>query len=260
MVQFRSMLFYLGLAPVTVLFCLLGILLLPLPRGARYHAIIQWSRFALWWLAQTCNLRWRVTGAAHITREAGVILCKHQSAWETMSLQFVFPPHCQVVKRELLWVPFFGWGLACLNPIAIDRAAGSKALRAVLKEGKVRLAQGWWVLIFPEGTRVPIDRPGRYSASGAALAVQAKCPLIPVAHNAGLFWPRQALRKIPGVIDLVIGPPILPEGRTAADMLREAEDWIESTCRQLPPFAPPKSRAALRQQFAPKRDQSEHHD
>ncbi len=237
MTQVRSLLFYFGLAPVTVLFCLLGVLLLPFPRRARYYAIIQWSRFALWWLGVTCNLRWRVTGLENITAEPGVILCKHQSAWETMSLQFVFPPHCQVVKRELLWVPFFGWGLACLNPIAIDRSAGAKALRAVLSMGKQRLAQGWWVLIFPEGTRVPIDRPGRYTASGAALAVQAGCPLVPVAHNAGLFWPRQALRKTPGIIDLVIGPPIRPDGRSAAEMTRAAETWIESTCQRLPPFA-----------------------
>jgi len=238
MSRLRSILFYAGLAPMTVLFCLLGVVLLPLSRESRYYAIIQWSRFALWWLALTCNLRWRVSGLEHIPTTPGVILCKHQSAWETMSLQFVFPPHCQVVKRELLWVPFFGWGLACLNPIAIDRAAGAKALRTVLREGKRRLEQGWWVLIFPEGTRVPVERPGRYTASGAALALQAGSPLVPVAHNAGLFWPRQALRKAPGVIDLVIGPPIMPDGRSAADLTREAEAWIENTCRQLPPFAP----------------------
>ena len=237
MMRIRSFLFYLGIAPVTVLFCVLGVVLLPMSRRVRYYTIIQWSRCALWWLKVTCGLRWRVTGAKHITGAPGVILCKHQSAWETMSLQFVFPPHCQVVKRELLWVPFFGWGLACLNPIAIDRAAGTKALRAILSEGKRRLAQGWWVLIFPEGTRVPIDKPGRYSASGAALAVQAKCPIVPVAHNAGLFWPRQALCKAPGIIDLVIGPPILPDGRSTTELIREAEDWIERTCQQLPPFS-----------------------
>jgi 1-acyl-sn-glycerol-3-phosphate acyltransferase len=236
MAQLRSIIFYLVLAPVTVMFCLLGVLMLPCPRRWRYYAIIQWSRFALWWLKLSCGLRWRVTGAEHIPEQAGVILCKHQSAWETMALQFVFPPHCQVVKRELLWVPFFGWGLASLNPIAIDRASGSKALRAVLREGKQRIGAGWWVLLFPEGTRVPIDQPGKYSPSGAALAIQAECPIVPVAHNAGLFWPRQALRKAPGMIDLVIGPPIYPDGRSAAELLAEAEQWIESTCRQLPPL------------------------
>jgi 1-acyl-sn-glycerol-3-phosphate acyltransferase len=233
----RSLLFYLGIAPFTVLFCLLGVLSLPLSRRMRYLIIIQWSRIALWWLRISCGLAWRVSGIEHIPEGAGVILCKHQSAWETMSLQFVFPAHCQVVKRELLWVPFFGWGLACLNPIAIDRKAGSKALRAVLKEGQRRVADGWWVLIFPEGTRVPVEKPGKYAASGAALAVQANCPIVPVAHNAGLFWQRQALHKHKGVIDLVVGPPIFPDGRSAAELTREAENWIESTCRSLPPFA-----------------------
>ncbi len=237
MAGIRSVIFYLGLAPMTMLFCALGIVMLPLPRRWRYYVVIQWSRFALWWLKLSCGLSWRVTGAELIPQEAGVILCKHQSAWETMALQFVFPPHSQVVKRELLWVPFFGWGLASLNPIAIDRAAGAKALRAVLRAGKQRINDGWWILMFPEGTRVPIDKPGRYSASGAALAIQAKCPIVPVAHNAGLFWPRQALRKTPGVIDLVIGPPLHPDGRSAAALLAEAEAWIESTCRQLPPFS-----------------------
>lgn len=236
MTSLRSILFYLGIAPFTVLFCLLGMLLLPLSRRVRYLIIIQWSRIALWWLKVSCGLDWRVSGTEHIPEGAGVILCKHQSAWETMSLQFVFPAHCQVVKRELLWVPFFGWGLACLNPIAIDRKAGSRALRAVLKEGQRRIADGWWVLIFPEGTRVPVEKPGKYAASGAALAVQANCPIVPVAHNAGLFWRRQALHKHKGVIDLVIGPPITPDGRSAAELTREVENWIESTCRSLPPF------------------------
>ncbi len=235
MTALRSILFYIGLAPFTVLFCLLGVLLLPLPRRARYYTVIQWSRVALWWLRISCGLSWRVRGLENIPSEAGVILCKHQSAWETMSLQFVFPPHCQVVKRELLWVPFFGWGLASLNPIAIDRKAGAKALRAVLKEGQKRLAEGWWVLIFPEGTRVPVEHPGKYSPSGAALAAMAGRPIVPVAHNAGLFWRRQALRKDPGVIDLVIGPPILPDGRSANELTQAAEAWIEQTCRQLPP-------------------------
>ncbi len=237
MTELRSLLFYLGLAPVTVFFCLLGVFLLPLPRRVRYYSIIQWSRFALWWLALTCGLKWRVSGRENIPETPGVILCKHQSAWETMSLQFVFPPHCQVVKRELLWVPFFGWGLACLNPIAIDRAAGTKALRRVLTEGTARIKSGWWMLLFPEGTRVPIDKPGKYFPSGAALAVHAQCPIVPVAHNAGLFWPRQALRKTSGTIELVIGPPLYPAGRSAAELIRTAETWIESTCQTLPPFA-----------------------
>ncbi|MGH8597181.1 MAG: lysophospholipid acyltransferase family protein [Gammaproteobacteria bacterium] len=236
MVQLRSIIFYAGIAPVTVFFSLASAALLLVPLRSRYYIVIQWSRFVLWWLRVTCGLHWRVTGIEHIPNEAGVILCKHQSAWETMALQFVFPPHSQVVKRELLWVPFFGWGLASLSPIAIDRAAGATALRVVLREGKRRIKTGWWILLFPEGTRVAIGRPGKYAASGAALAIQAQCPLVPVAHNAGLFWPRQALRKRPGTIELVIGPPLYPDGRTAAALTVAAEEWIEATCRRLPPF------------------------
>ena len=230
----RSFLFYLGVAPATVLFSLIGIVILPLPRRWRYFVITRWSRFAMIWLRVTCGLRWRVTGAENIPGEPSVILCKHQSAWETITLQMIFPPQCQVLKKELLRVPFFGWGLASLNPIAIDRAAGAKALRHMLSAGRQRIADGWWVLIFPEGTRVPPGKRGRYSSGGAALAVQAQCPIVPVAHNAGAFWPRNSMRKESGVIDVVIGPPLATEGRSAADLTKEVEAWIEARCAELP--------------------------
>ena len=239
----RSVLFYLGLAPVTMFFGVLGILILPLPRRWRYWAITRWSRFAILWLRVTCGLRWRVTGTEHIPQQPSVILCKHQSAWETITLQMIFPPQCQVLKKELLRVPFFGWGMASLNPISIDRNAGAKALRHVLTSGKQRIADGWWVLIFPEGTRIPAGKRGRYSAGGAALAVQAQCPIVPVAHNAGVFWPRNSMRKESGVIDVVIGPPLATAGRTAAELNAAAEAWIEASCAELPltPGSPPKA-------------------
>ena len=230
----RSVLFYLGLAPVTMFFGVLGILILPLPRRWRYYVITRWSHFAILWLRVTCGLRWRVSGDEHIPDEPCVILCKHQSAWETITLQMIFPPQCQVLKRELLRVPFFGWGMASLNPIAIDRNAGAKALRHVLATGKQRIADGWWVLIFPEGTRIPAGKRGRYSAGGAALALQAQCPIVPVAHNAGVFWPRNSMRKESGIIEVVVGPPIATAGRSAADLTAEAEAWIEARCAELP--------------------------
>ncbi len=234
MITLRSLLYYLGLAPVTVFFGLLGILILPLPRRVRYYVITRWSVFALGWLRLTCELGWRVRGREHIPAEAGVIFCKHQSAWETITLQMIFPPQSQVLKKELFWVPFFGWGLWCLNPIPIDRKAGPKALRTVLAEGAKRIADGWWVLIFPEGTRIPVGRRGRYSSSGAALALKTGAPLVPVAHNAGVFWPRTALRKYPGTIDVVVGPPIPTAGRSAAQITADAEEWIEAQCAALP--------------------------
>jgi 1-acyl-sn-glycerol-3-phosphate acyltransferase len=164
-------------------------------------------------------------------------LCKHQSAWETIALQLIFPRQSQVLKREVLYFPFFGWGMASLNPIAIDRKAGAKALRHMLSEGKQRILDGWCVLIFPEGTRIPPGQQGRYSSGGAALAVQAGCPVVPVAHNAGVFWSRNSLRKEPGTIEVVVGPPIATTGRKAADINAEVERWIEARCAELPNHA-----------------------
>ena len=218
-------------------FGLVGIVILPLPRPWRYFIITRWSVFTLFWLRVTCGLRWRVSGWEHVPSSPCVILCKHQSAWETIALQLIFPRQSQVLKREILRLPFFGWGMASLNPIAIDRKAGAKALRHMLSEGKQRILDGWCVLIFPEGTRIPPGQHGRYSSGGAALAVQAGCPVVPVAHNAGVFWPRNSLRKEPGTIEVVVGPAIATTGRKAADINAEVERWIEAHCAELPNHA-----------------------
>jgi 1-acyl-sn-glycerol-3-phosphate acyltransferase len=232
--QARSWLFYLGLAPLTVLFSLIGIAILPLPRTWRYAVITRWSVVTIAWLRVCCGLDYAVAGREHIPQQAGVIVCKHQSAWETITLQLIFPRQCQVLKRELLRVPFFGWGLASLNPIAIDRKAGTRALKTVLARGAERIRDGWWVLLFPEGTRVPAGSRGRYTSTGAALAIETGCPLVPVAHNAGVFWARNAVTKHPGTISVVIGPPIETSGKSAKAVMREAEEWIEATCARLP--------------------------
>jgi 1-acyl-sn-glycerol-3-phosphate acyltransferase len=234
LIRLRSWLFYCGLAPLTVLFSLIGILILPLPRPWRYTVITRWSVLTIAWLKICCGLDWTVRGLEHIPPTPGVILCKHQSAWETVTLQLIFPRQCQVLKRELLRVPFFGWGLASLNPIAIDRKAGARALKMVLAKGVERLRDGWWVLLFPEGTRIAAGDRGRYTQTGAALALEAGCPLIPVAHNAGVFWARNAVLKYPGTIEVVIGPPIDTAGKSAKAITREAEEWIEKTCAELP--------------------------
>lgn len=233
----RSLLFYAAVLPATMFFSTAAIILLPLPRSARYHFITRWSVFALWWLKVTCGLSWTVVGRENIPDSPGVILCKHQSAWETMALQLVFSRQVQVVKRELLLVPFFGWGLATLNVIAIDRSAGATALRTVLRVGAERIADGWWVLLFPEGTRVKPGAKRKYSQSGAALALKSGACLVPVAHNAGVFWPRNSLLKKPGLIEAVIGPPIETTGKSAGEITREAEAWIEETSAKLLPQA-----------------------
>ncbi len=230
----RSLLFYTGLVPLTVLFSFIGIAILPLPRSWRYAVITRWSVLTIAWLRISCGLDWDLSGGEHIPADPGVILCKHQSAWETIALQLIFPRQCQVLKRELLRVPFFGWGLASLNPIAIDRSAGTKSLRTVLSLGSDRIRDGWWVLLFPEGTRIPPGEKGRYTQTGAALALQCDKPVVPVAHNAGVFWARNALTKHPGTIRVVVGPPIDTQGKTAKVVTREVEAWIETTCSHLP--------------------------
>lgn len=225
----RSLLFALGMWSSTLVISLLGLLTFPLPFAARYRFISQWARFNIWWLAKTCRLTYRVEGSENIPPHNAVILCKHQSTWETLALQLVFPPQIWLLKRELLWVPFFGWGLAMLEPIAIDRKAGRQAMRQLLNQGKQRLEDGRWVVIYPEGTRMAPGQKGNYAPGGAMLAAHCGYPVVPVAHNAGYYWPRRGFIKRPGVIRLVIGPVIDSQGKSASALNAEAEQWIEDT-------------------------------
>jgi len=201
----------------------------PFPYRWRYAVITRWTTFNLWWLKVTCNVSYEVEGKENIPAGPAVILSKHQSAFETMVYQRIFPPHVWLLKRELLWVPFFGWGLAMLEPIAIDRKAGRRALQQLLEIGTRRLAAGRWVVIFPEGTRVMPGERGRYAPGGAMLAVRSGCPVVPVAHNAGEFWPRRGFVKRPGTIRIVIGPTIDTRERSAQEVNAMAEQWIEET-------------------------------
>ena len=162
--------FLLGQAISTVTFSLLALVLAPLPYRARYAVITSWTRFNLWWLGVCCGLRHEVQGREHIPSTPGVILCKHESAWETLALQLLFQPQSWVLKRELLRIPFFGWGLALLRPIAIDRGAGQDAVRELIRQGRDRLREGTWVVVFPEGTRVAPGERRAYQKGGAVLA------------------------------------------------------------------------------------------
>lgn len=229
----RSALFLLGQVASTLVFAPLSLLTYPLPFEARYRFITQWTRFNLWWLDKTCRVRCRVRGREHIPAANGIIVCKHQSAWETLALTRIFPPQVWVIKRELLWIPFFGWGLAMLEPIAINRKAGRRAVRQLVDQGLRRLKQGRWVVVFPEGTRVAPGQKKRYALGGGILAEQSGYPVVPVAHNAGEFWPRRGFLKRPGTIDLVIGPPIETAGRTAEQIIAAAGDWIETTMEEI---------------------------
>jgi 1-acyl-sn-glycerol-3-phosphate acyltransferase len=225
----RSLSFALGLAVSTVLFGILAPLTFPFPFRARYWFITRWTTFNLWWLEKTCGLRYRVQGSEHLPQGNAIVLSKHQSGWETLALQLIFPPQSWVVKRELLRIPFFGWGLAMLQPIAIDRSTGRKALDQLVEQGRERLQAGRWVVVFPEGTRVAPGLKGRYGIGGAMLAQKTGYPVVPLAHNAGEFWPRRSFFKRPGTIQVVIGPVIDSRGRSASEINAAAEQWIEAT-------------------------------
>lgn len=223
----RSALFALGLVLVTPPYALLALATFPLPRMTRYRIISGWSRLVIWLAKSILGIRWQVEGREYLPSRPSVILSKHQSAWETMAFQLIFPPQVLVLKRELLWIPFFGWGLALMSPIAINRSRGLAALRAIAQRGRERLEQGFWVVVFPEGTRVAPGAVREYHPGGAWLACASGAPVVPVAHNAGLFWPRNAFLKRPGTVTVRIGPPIEAANRDAKTVNELARTWIE---------------------------------
>lgn len=231
--RLRVVLFYLLLSLSALLWCVLTIWLTPFVSfKTRYKMVIQiWCRCAVWLTRVVAGIDYQVLGTENIPAEPCVILAKHQSTWETFFLSAYFSPLSQVVKKELLKVPFFGWALASTKPIAIDRSTPKQALRQLAAQGDERLKQGAWVLIFPEGTRTPVGEDGKFSRGGAALAVNAGLPVLPVAHNAGVFWPKIGWAKYPGTITVEIGAPmhVVGEGpRAIAELNERAQDWINA--------------------------------
>jgi 1-acyl-sn-glycerol-3-phosphate acyltransferase len=199
----------------------------PLPPLARYRIISYWAKTMVWLARLVLGIRFDVAGRENIPSMPSIIMAKHQSAWETMALQVLFPPHVYVVKRELLRIPFFGWGLALMSPIAIDRSAGMRSIKDTLRQGRERLAQGFSVVIFPEGTRMAPGSRGRYQSGGAWLACKTGAPVVPVAHNAGELWGRKALVRYPGLVTLVIGAPIDSSRLKPEELTHRVEAWIE---------------------------------
>ena len=232
-VVLRSCLFAAFQLLITPPFSIVALLTFPLDPITRSRIISSWTRLVLLAAEFICGIRYRVLGAENIPAQACVVLSKHQSAWETLAFQVIFPPQVYVIKRELLWIPFYGWGLAMTSPVAIDRAAGMRALKQMLEQGKDRLARGFWIIVFPEGTRVAPGMRRTYQTGGAAIAVHAQAQVLPVAHNAGTCWRRHAFRKYPGTITVSIGRPIDSRGRKAAALTREVEDWIEAEMQRL---------------------------
>ena len=203
------------------------------PRDHAWRVARSWAGTVIALLRIFCGLKYRVEGAEHLPRQPAVVLMKHSSAWETIAQLILFPKQVWVMKRQLLWVPFFGWALAVFSPIAIDRRGGRQAVEQVLRQGQERLGEDRWVIIFPEGTRVAPGERRRYGLSGALLAAVTELPVIPVTHNAGDFWPRRGLIKRPGTIRMVIGPPIEAAGRSPRDVNRDVESWIETTLDEI---------------------------
>ncbi|MDX8386533.1 MAG: lysophospholipid acyltransferase family protein [Gallionella sp.] len=233
MLVFRSLLFLLLQIIITPIFALLALLTFPFSRLTRYQFISQWAKMMLPILRVVCGIHHEVKGIENLPKEPCVVLCKHQSAWETLALQEIFPPQVWVLKRELLWIPFFGWALGLTSPIAIKRSDGKGAVKQLLKQGKARLAQGFCVVIFPEGTRIPYGKRGKYKIGGALLAASSGLPVVPVAHNAGRLWGRAAFSKHPGLITMSIGKAIPTQGRKANEINAEVEAWIENEIQLL---------------------------
>jgi 1-acyl-sn-glycerol-3-phosphate acyltransferase len=233
----RSSVYLLGTA-ITLIFVFspLSLLLLMLfvPFQIRFRILSRWGRFNIWWLGVTCGVYYDVQGLEHIPHNrAAIIYVKHESTWETYAMQKFFPPHAWILKRTLLLIPFFGWGLVSLSPIAINRSNGHKAVHQIVEQGIDKLNNGQWVMVFPEGTRVPNGSMKKFGIGGAALAEKSGYPIIPVAHNAGAHWPRGSFIKYPGTIHVVIGEPILTQGKSASQISREAEEWMRNTMERI---------------------------
>jgi len=227
MTTLRSLVFLLGGVAVTALFGILIPLAGPFSFRLAAGFAKTYAGLMLSWARWTCGIRYEVSGWENVPSEPVILMSKHQSAWETLFMQATFPPQCWIVKRELLWLPFVGWGLMAIRCIAIDRSSGKTAREQIIEQGARRLKEGMWISIFPEGTRVAPGRRGRYGIGGALLATRTGAPILPMAHNAGEYWPRYAFRKRPGVVRVVLGPLIRTEGRDAVSVNNEMESWIE---------------------------------
>ncbi len=235
----RSLLFAAVLTVATVIWAsLCCFVFIALPYRKRYWAISRWNVFVIWAARHICGIRYQVKGYENLPDAPVILLSKHQSAWETIFYICLMPrPLIFVFKKELLMVPFFGWGLAMLRMIAIDRSKGRDAMAQVIATGKQRLDDGQWVIMFPEGTRTKVGGQGNYKGGGAHLAIGTKTPVVPIAMNSGDCWPRNAFVKTPGLITVSIGKPIAPQGLTAQELMHQVENWIESEMRVITPDA-----------------------
>ncbi len=220
---------------VTPPYTLLVILCRPLPHHMRRQSVVPWVNLVIWLVKHLLGIPYRLLGAENIPARASVVLAKHQSAWETLMLQEVFKDTAFVWRKEIKYLPFFGWALASIPMIETDRNASKSSLKRLVEQGRHRLENGYTVIIFPEGTRSQPGSKNRYKVGGAHLAVETGAPVVPVALNSGEFWGRNALFKRSGIVTVSIGPVIEPTGLTANEITRRAEDWIEAEMSRISP-------------------------
>ena len=246
MITLRSFLFTSFLLLSSLIGGSIELLIFWAPHRAKWAVARGWAHSNLWAGRVLCGLDVTTEGAENIPDEPGVALIKHTTAMETYWQIAAFPPQAWVLKKELLMIPLFGWGVGLImKPIAIDRKSGGAAVKQVIEQGQQRIADGLWVTIFPEGTRMPPGETRRYGVSGAAVAAATGCPVVPVAHNAGDFWPKRSLRKYPGKIRFCIGPPIDPTGLEPKEINALAQEWIENKMAEISTFYEPKSTAGV---------------
>jgi 1-acyl-sn-glycerol-3-phosphate acyltransferase len=227
MAALRSTFYTLLQIIITPLYTLIVLASFPLTPLNRYRITSGWAHIMLYLTRVICGVHYRVLGIENIPKTPSIVLSKHQSAWETLAFQQIFPAQVWVLKKELLHIPFFGWGLAMTSPIAINRSSGRAALKQIVQQGKDRLKQGLWIVIFPEGTRIVPGKKGKYGIGGAWLATHTGVSVVPVAHNAGELWGKNSFIKRPGTITVSIGAPIDPAGMKASELNARVEEWIE---------------------------------
>jgi 1-acyl-sn-glycerol-3-phosphate acyltransferase len=233
----RSIAFALFQLVVTPLYAISVLLLAWLPPVARYRYITGWCAINLWGARWICGIRSRVIGTQNIPSTPLIVACKHSSTWETLYLTRLLPPLAYVAKKELLALPFFGWAFRLASPITIDRDAGQDAMVQISAQGRERFAQGFWIILYPEGTRIPVGKRIRYKTGAARLAIEMRVPILPVAHNAGWLWPKGVMGKRPGTVTLSVGKPIAPGSMTAAELMLAVETWIEGEIERMGPPA-----------------------
>jgi 1-acyl-sn-glycerol-3-phosphate acyltransferase len=225
MLLLRSLLYFVGSIISLILITLCGLFFVFSSYPTRQKFLSQWAIFCIWWLKVTLNITTNIIGQENVKKSPCIIISNHQSTWETLAFQTIFPAHTWVLKRELLWLPIFGWSLALLKPIIINRGDKLKAIKKVIKQGADRLDKGISIVIFPEGTRQPYKQLGEYQNGGSVIAKKSGYEIVPVYHNAGNLWPKGGFIKKSGVITVVIGEAISDSSLTSPELTEKIRNW-----------------------------------